>query len=141
MLNYLSALPPAVAQGMIWGIMAIGVYITYKILDIADLTVDGSICTGAAVCAVLMARGCSVWIALLGVVCEEYIEIVLDDHGPGIKDIEQAMQAGYSTATENIRSLGFGAGMGLPNMKKNTDSMEIKSTLGVGTRITMRINL
>ena len=75
------------------------------------------------------------------VVCEEYIEIVLDDHGPGIKDIEQAMQAGYSTATENIRSLGFGAGMGLPNMKKNTDSMEIKSTLGVGTRITMRINL
>lgn len=75
------------------------------------------------------------------VVCEEYIEIVLDDHGPGIKDIEQAMQAGYSTATESIRSLGFGAGMGLPNMKKNTDSMEIKSTLGVGTRITMRVNL
>ena len=66
MLNYLSALPPAIAQGMIWGIMAIGVYITYKILDIADLTVDGSICTGAAVCAVLMARGCSVWIAMLG---------------------------------------------------------------------------
>ena len=75
------------------------------------------------------------------VVCEEYIEIVLDDHGPGIKDIEQAMQAGYSTASESIRSLGFGAGMGLPNMKKNTDSMEIKSTLGVGTRITMRVNL
>ena len=66
MLNYLSALPPAIAQGMIWGIMAIGVNITYKILDIADLTVDGSICTGAAVCAVLMARGCSVWIAMLG---------------------------------------------------------------------------
>ena len=65
-LTYLKALPPAVAQGMIWGIMAIGVYITYKILDIADLTVDGSICTGAAVCAVLMAKGCNVWIALLG---------------------------------------------------------------------------
>ena len=75
------------------------------------------------------------------VVCEEYIEIVLDDHGPGIKDIEQAMQAGYSTATENIRSLGFGAGMGLPNMKKNTDSMEIVSTIGVGTRIVMRVTL
>ncbi|MBQ8496144.1 MAG: ABC transporter permease [Clostridia bacterium] len=65
-LTYFKALPPAVAQGMIWGIMAIGVYITYKILDIADLTVDGSICTGAAVCAVLMSKGCNVWIALLG---------------------------------------------------------------------------
>ncbi len=75
------------------------------------------------------------------VVCEEYIEIVLDDNGPGIKDIEQAMQAGYSTASDTIRSLGFGAGMGLPNMKKNTDSMEIKSNPGVGTRITMRVNL
>lgn len=75
------------------------------------------------------------------IVCPEYIEIVLDDEGPGIKDIEQAMQAGYSTATETIRSLGFGAGMGLPNMKKNTDSMEIHSTVGVGTRIVMRVLL
>lgn len=75
------------------------------------------------------------------IVCEEYIEIVLEDHGPGIKDIEQAMQAGYSTATETIRSLGFGAGMGLPNMKKNTDTMEIHSTVGVGTRIVMRVIL
>ncbi len=75
------------------------------------------------------------------IVSEECIEIVLDDKGPGIKDVEQAMQAGYSTATESIRSLGFGAGMGLPNMKKNTDSMEIVSTIGVGTRITMRVNL
>lgn len=75
------------------------------------------------------------------IVSEEYIEIILQDSGPGIKDIEQAMQAGYSTATDTIRSLGFGAGMGLPNMKKNTDSMEIKSTLGVGTCITMRVLL
>ena len=75
------------------------------------------------------------------IVCEEYIEIVLEDQGPGIKDIEQAMQAGYSTATETIRSLGFGAGMGLPNMKKNTDTMEIHSTVGVGTRIVMRVIL
>jgi anti-sigma regulatory factor (Ser/Thr protein kinase) len=75
------------------------------------------------------------------VVTEEYVEIILEDTGPGIKDIEQAMQAGYSTASETIRSLGFGAGMGLPNMKKNTDSMEITSTLGVGTRIVMRVNL
>ena len=74
-------------------------------------------------------------------VCEEYIEIILEDTGPGIKDIEQAMQAGYSTAPDTIRSLGFGAGMGLPNMKKNTDSMEITSEVGKGTRIVMRVNL
>ena len=75
------------------------------------------------------------------IVSEEYIEIVLQDNGPGIKDIEQAMQAGYSTASDSIRSLGFGAGMGLPNMKKNTDSMDIRSTIGVGTCITMRVLL
>lgn len=63
--NYLSSLPAAVAQGIIWGIMAIGVYITYKILDIADLTVDGSICTGAAVCAVMTVNGLPMWLALL----------------------------------------------------------------------------
>ena len=75
------------------------------------------------------------------VVSEEYIEIILDDKGPGIKDIDKAMQAGYSTASDTVRSLGFGAGMGLPNMKKNTDSMEVTSTIGVGTRIVMRVNL
>ena len=75
------------------------------------------------------------------IVSEEYIEIVLQDNGPGIKDTEQAMQAGYSTASDSIRSLGFGAGMGLPNMKKNTDSMDIRSTIGVGTCITMRVLL
>ena len=74
-------------------------------------------------------------------VTEEYIEIILDDNGPGIPDIEKAMQAGYSTAPDSIRSLGFGAGMGLPNMKKNSDSMEITSTVGVGTRIVMRVNI
>ena len=72
-------------------------------------------------------------------VYDEYIEIVLDDHGPGIADIDKAMQEGYSTATDNIRSLGFGAGMGLPNMKKNTDKLEIFSTVGVGTKIVMRV--
>lgn len=64
-LNWIAALPGACAQGMVWGIMAIGVYITYRILDIADLTVDGSICTGAAVCAVLITNGVNVWIAML----------------------------------------------------------------------------
>ena len=61
---WLGALPGAIAQGMIWGIMAIGVYITYKILDFADLTVDGSICTGMAVCAMLIIHGWNVWLAM-----------------------------------------------------------------------------
>lgn len=74
-------------------------------------------------------------------VCEDYIEIVLEDKGPGIKDIEQAMQEGYSTAPDQIRTLGFGAGMGLPNMKRYTDCMEITSTVGVGTKVLMRVNI
>lgn len=63
--SLLNSMPGAVSQGMIWGIMAIGVYITYKILDIADLTVDGSLCTGAAVCIVLIMLGVPAWISLL----------------------------------------------------------------------------
>jgi len=74
-------------------------------------------------------------------VTENFIEIVLADKGPGIKDVEQAMQEGFSTATDNIRSLGFGAGMGLPNMKRYSDYMKIDSVLGVGTTITMRVNI
>ncbi len=61
----LNSLPGAVSQGLIWGIMAIGVYITYKVLDIADLTVDGSLCTGAAVCIVMLTNGHSMWLSLL----------------------------------------------------------------------------
>ncbi len=72
---------------------------------------------------------------------EDHIEIHLNDHGPGIADINLAMQEGFSTAPDTIRSLGFGAGMGLPNMKRYTDSMEIDSTLGEGTRILMKVNL
>ena len=63
------------------------------------------------------------------------IRIVLQDVGPGIADIPLAMQEGYSTAPDNIRALGFGAGMGLPNMKRYSDEMKIESTVGVGTKI------
>ena len=66
MASLLNALPGAVSQGMIWGIMAIGLYITYKLLEISDLTVDGSFCTGGAVCVMLILSGYSVWIAMLG---------------------------------------------------------------------------
>ncbi len=71
---------------------------------------------------------------------EDRIEMVLTDHGPGIADIEMAMRAGYSTAPDAIRSLGFGAGMGLPNMKRYSDSLDIESKVGVGTKVTMVIH-
>ncbi|MBQ8439690.1 MAG: ATP-binding protein [Clostridia bacterium] len=74
-------------------------------------------------------------------VYEDRIEISLDDHGPGIADVERAMQEGFSTAPDNIRSLGFGAGMGLPNMKRYTDSMKIDTEIGVGTHILMTVKL
>ncbi len=70
---------------------------------------------------------------------EDKIVIRLIDHGPGIADIDLAMQEGYSTATDSVRSLGFGAGMGLPNMKRYTDEMRIDSTVGEGTTITMTV--
>ena len=63
-MNLLNALPGAVAQGLIWGIMAIGVYLTFRILDFADLTVDGSLCTGGAVCIMMMLRGQNVWVSM-----------------------------------------------------------------------------
>ena len=70
---------------------------------------------------------------------EEEITIVLADHGPGIPDVNLAMQEGYSTAPETIRSLGFGAGMGLPNMKRYTNDMKIDTAPGEGTTITMKV--
>ncbi len=69
------------------------------------------------------------------------IKMILADVGPGIPDVDQAMKAGYSTAPDEVRSLGFGAGMGLPNMKKYTDSMTIDTVIGVGTTITMTVKL
>ena len=74
-------------------------------------------------------------------ISSEKVSMVLADTGPGIPDIEQAMQEGWSTAPDEVRSLGFGAGMGLSNMKKNTDEMTIDSTVGVGTTVTMGVNI
>ena len=71
----------------------------------------------------------------------EAITMILADQGPGIPDIDLAMQAGYSTAPDSVRALGFGAGMGLPNMKKYSDDMKIETELGVGTTITMVVNV
>ena len=69
------------------------------------------------------------------------IEILLSDHGPGIPDVEKAMQEGFSTAPYNVRSLGFGAGMGLPNIKKYSDEMRIETTIGVGTNLYLTIKV
>jgi anti-sigma regulatory factor (Ser/Thr protein kinase) len=69
-----------------------------------------------------------------------YIQIKIEDMGPGIEDIDQAMQEGYSTAPDWVREMGWGAGMGLPNMKKNSDEFKIDSVVGEGTTIEMTIN-
>ena len=71
----------------------------------------------------------------------DHIDIKMEDKGPGIENIEQAMQEGYSTAPANVRALGFGAGMGLPNIKKYTDSLHIESEVGKGTTIYMTVQL
>ncbi len=70
------------------------------------------------------------------------VEVLLADKGPGIPDVEKAMQAGFSTAPDNVRNLGFGAGMGLPNIKKYTDEMRIETEIGVGTKLylTVKVN-
>lgn len=65
----------------------------------------------------------------------EKVKLVIADMGPGIEDIQRAMQEGYSTASEQVRQMGFGAGMGLPNIKKNTDELKISSEPGKGTRL------
>jgi len=66
------------------------------------------------------------------------IEVVIDDEGKGIPDVELAMQEGFTTATEEMRAMGFGSGMGLPNIKKNSDEMDIQSEVGKGTKVQMR---
>jgi anti-sigma regulatory factor (Ser/Thr protein kinase) len=73
------------------------------------------------------------------IISPDMIKMTLRDKGPGIEDTELAMKAGYSTAPDKIRSLGFGAGMGLPNMRKNSDELEIESAVGVGTTVRMKV--
>ena len=74
-------------------------------------------------------------------ITETDINIILEDQGPGIENVELAMKEGYSTAPDNIRSLGFGAGMGLPNIKKYTDDFKIETQLGIGTKLILKVNI
>lgn len=69
------------------------------------------------------------------------IDIILDDEGPGIADIELAMSQGYSTASAKVLEMGFGAGMGLPNIKKNVDELKVSSTVNKGTKVEMKMYL
>ncbi|MDD7409374.1 MAG: ATP-binding protein [Firmicutes bacterium] len=71
----------------------------------------------------------------------DHVDILIEDHGKGIADLNLAMQEGYSTASDEVRMMGFGAGMGLPNMKRNSDDMVIVSSPGKGTRVKMRFNI
>jgi len=73
-------------------------------------------------------------------VASDHLEIMAADQGPGIPDVALAMQEGYSTASDEIRELGFGAGMGLPNIERNSDGMNIETEVGIGTILTARIN-
>ena len=75
------------------------------------------------------------------VLTEDDIGIEVADRGPGIPDIEQAMEEGWSTATDEMREMGFGFGMGLPNIRRHSDSFDLRSEVGVGTTVTCRINL
>ncbi len=74
-------------------------------------------------------------------VWNDRIQIILADRGPGIPDVELAMKEGFSTAKDNIRSLGFGAGMGLPNMKRYSDDLKIDTVIGEGTTVTLEFNV
>ena len=75
------------------------------------------------------------------VITDEEIDLEIADQGPGIADIEQAMEEGYSTATDEMREMGFGFGMGLPNIKKNADQLKVESSVGEGTTLSARIRL
>ena len=86
---------------------------------------------------VIHAHGGTIWVELT----DTKLTIVLKDRGPGIIDIDLAMQEGYSTASQEIRELGFGAGMGLPNMKRYSDRLEVSTQVGLGTQIILEFNL
>ena len=114
--SLLNAMPGAVAQGLIWGIMAIGVYITYKVLDLADLTVDGSMATGGAVCVMMMLNGVNVWLALLCAVIAGMLAGLLTGvfhTAMGIPPILAGILTQLSLYSINLAIMGFKANQGI----------------------------
>jgi serine/threonine-protein kinase RsbT len=109
-----------------------------------DLNIDGKLVRRAVVIA-FEAEMNVVMYANVGtmnfIITDEEICLEISDKGPGITDIEQAMQEGFSTASDEMREMGFGFGMGLPNIKKNSDFLKIESDVGKGTRIFARIRI
>ncbi|MCQ2412245.1 MAG: ABC transporter permease [Sphaerochaetaceae bacterium] len=114
--SLISALPGATAQGLIWGIMAIGVYITYKVLDIADLTVDGTMATGGAVCVMMMINGANLWVALIcAVIAGAIAGLVtgLFHTAMGIPAILAGILTQLSLYSINLAIMGFKANQGI----------------------------
>ncbi|MFG6351983.1 MAG: ABC transporter permease [Oscillospiraceae bacterium] len=129
--SLLNSMPGAAAQGLAWGIMAIGVYITYKILDIADLTVDGSIGTGAAVCVVLTVNGVPVWAAMLCAVLAGVLAGVVTGlfHTVcGIPAILSGILTQLALYSINLRTMGWGTGGGKPNLPVSVDKYDLLVT-------------
>lgn len=126
--NLLGSLPGAVAQGLIWGIMAIGVYLTYKILDIADLTVDGTMCTGGAVCVMMILSGHSVATALLCAFLSGMAAGLITGLLHTAMGI-QALLAGILTQLAlysiNLKIMGWGTGMGRANVAVSVDKFDL----------------
>lgn len=143
-MEFLSSLPGAVAQGLIWGLMAIGVYITYKILDIADLTVDGSICTGAAVCAMLVTSGMNIWLAMLFAVLSGMLAGILTGifhTALGIPPILSGILSQLMLWSINLKIMGSKANQGLPSKTYSLiiNSREIPQAIGILAIFTIAI--
>lgn len=126
--SLLNSMPGAVAQGMIWGIMAIGVYITYRILDVADLTVDGSLATGGAVCVLLTLNGVPVWLAVIAAVLVGMLAGLvtgLFHTACGIPAILAGILTQLALYSVNLRIMGWGTGGGKANLPISVDKYDL----------------
>lgn len=128
LLSLLNSMPGAIAQGMIWGIMAIGVYITYRILDVADLTVDGSIATGGAVCVILTLNGAPTWVALVAALVAGMLAGLITGvfHTCcGIPAILAGILTQLALYSVNLRIMGWGTGGGKANLPVSVDKYDL----------------
>ncbi len=128
LVSLLNSMPGAVAQGMIWGIMAIGVYITYRILDVADLTVDGSLATGGAVCVLLTLNGAPVWLALIAAVLAGMLAGLVTGllhTACGIPAILAGILTQLALYSVNLRIMGWGTGGGKANLPVSVDKYNL----------------